>query len=77
MEEKINNDFERFKEVEKRLSNLENSLLETDNQIANINKSIQMIGESQITLLRHFSTGNGQKEMETEAEKLTQYFIEN
>lgn len=68
-------DFEHLKSIEIRVSSLENELKETNIEIDTVNEGIQRIGRSQITLLRHLVTGNGQKDMEKEADDLTEYFI--
>ena len=76
VEEHDKNDFEKLKNIELRLDNVETKLKESDNKINRIDEGIQRLGKSQILLLRHFATGNGQKEMAEEAEDLTEYFIE-
>ena len=68
-------DLERFNQLEQRIENLESKVNESNNKISRIDEGIQRLGKSQILLLRHFATGNGQKEMAEEANDLTDYFI--
>ena len=76
IEEHDKNDFEKFKEIERRIDNIEQKLNDSENKINRIDEGIQRLGKSQILLLRHFATGNGQKEMAEEADDLTAYFID-
>lgn len=76
VEEHDSHDFEKFKELERRMDDLERKLNESDNKINRIDEGVQRLGKSQILLLRHFATGNGQKEMAEEADDLTEYFID-
>lgn len=69
-EEHNKNDFERLKNIDARVGALERD-------IGELNQGIQQIGKSQISLLRHFVTGNGQKDMEKEAKDLTDFFIDH
>lgn len=75
IEEMTKNDFEHIKDIDARLNMYEKRINETGAEIEQLNEGIQRIGESQITLLRHFVTGSGQKEMEDEADNLTRFFI--
>ena len=54
---------------------MENKLGDTNMEIEHVNEGIQRIGISQISLLRHLVTGNGQKDLEKEADDLTEFFI--
>ena len=70
------NDLEKFKSIEVRLDALESKITESDDKMKRIDEGIQRIGKSQILLLKHFVTGNGQQEMSKEADELTAYFID-
>lgn len=70
------NDLEKFKNIEVRLDALESKITESDDKMKRIDEGIQRIGKSQILLLKHFVTGNGQQEMSREADELTAYFID-
>lgn len=70
------NDLEKFKNIEVRLDALESKITESDDKMKRIDEGIQRIGKSQILLLKHFVTGNGQQEMSKEADELTAYFID-
>ena len=76
VEKKQRNDFEHLKKVDDKIANLEEKSDNAQLQIKEVNEGIQRIGKSQIALLRHFSTGNGQKEMAYEAQELTEWFID-
>lgn len=76
IEEHDKNDFEKLKNIENRLDSVESKLKESDDKIVRIDEGIQRLGKSQILLLRHFATGNGQQEMAEEADELTEYFIQ-
>lgn len=76
IEEHDANDFKKFEQIEERIDRLEHKLNESDGKISRIDEGIQRLGKSQILLLRHFATGNGQKEMAEEADDLTEYFID-
>lgn len=76
IEEHDKTDFERLAKIERRLDGVEDKLKESDNKINRIDEGVSRIGKSQILLLRHFATGNGQKEMAIEADELTEYFID-
>lgn len=76
IEEHDKNDFEKFKNIELRLDALESKITESDDKMKRIDEGIQRIGKSQILLLKHFVTGNGQQEMSKEADELTAYFID-
>ena len=76
VEEHDANDLAKFREIDQRLSNLEHNMNESNSKISRIDEGIQRLGKSQILLLRHFATGNGQKEMAEEADDLTEYFID-
>jgi len=75
-ERKLNNDFEHLKAIDEKIAHLEKKTDDTQLQIKEVNEGIQRIGKSQISLLRHFVTGNGQKEMSEEADDLTAWFID-
>lgn len=70
------NDLEKFKNIEVRLDALESKITESDDKMKRIDEGVQRIGKSQILLLKHFVTGNGQQEMSKEADELTAYFID-
>lgn len=76
IEEHDKNDFEHFREIERRIDHIEQKLSLSDDKMNRIDEGIQRLGKSQILLLRHFATGNGQKEMAEEADDLTAFFID-
>lgn len=76
VEDHDKSDHERLKNIETRIDNLEVKIEHTDGKIKEVNEGITRIGKSQILLLRHFATGNGQKEMADEADELTDFFID-
>lgn len=76
IEEHDKNDFERLTNIEVRLDALESKITESDDKMKRIDEGVQRIGKSQILLLKHFVTGNGQQEMSKEADELTAYFID-
>lgn len=76
VEKKQRNDFEHLKKVDDKIAHLEEKSDNAQLQIKEVNEGIQRIGKSQIALLRHFATGNGQKEMADEAQELTEWFID-
>lgn len=76
IEEKQKKDFEHLKAIDAKIEHLEIQVTDTQTQIQEVNEGIQRIGKSQISLLRHFVTGNGQKEMADEADDLTEWFID-
>lgn len=76
IEEKQKKDFEHLKAIDAKIEHLELQVTDTQTQIQEVNEGIQRIGKSQISLLRHFVTGNGQKEMADEADDLTEWFID-
>ena len=76
VENKQKNDYEHLKELDSKVESLEQKSDDAQLQIKEVNEGIQRIGKSQIALLRHFATGNGQKEMADEAQELTEWFID-
>lgn len=76
IEEKQKKDFEHLKAIDAKIEHLELQVTDTQTQIQEVNEGIHRIGKSQISLLRHFVTGNGQKEMADEADDLTEWFID-
>lgn len=75
IEEHDAKDLERFSNIESRIEDMERKLNDTDRNIIHIDEGIQRLVQSQISLLHHLATGNGQKELLEEAEKLSEYFI--
>lgn len=75
VEEHLANDFEHLKEIDAKLERLSEKVQHTDDELKELSEGINRIGKSQISLLRHFVTGNGQQEMQKEANDLTDYFI--
>lgn len=71
------NDYKRLSDIETRVGSLESRLEETNSEIEHVNEGIRRIGISQISLLRHLVTGNGQKDLEKEADDLTEFFIDH
>ena len=72
IEEKQKNDFEHLQRIDAKVEHLEIQVSDTQTQIQEVNEGVRRIGKSQISLLRHFVTGNGQKEMTDEADDLTE-----
>lgn len=75
VEEHLANDYEHLKDIDAKIERLTEKIERTDDELKLLNEGIQRIGKSQITLLRHFVSGNGQEEMKKEAEDLTDFFI--
>ena len=75
VEEHLAADYEHLKEIDQKLEKLSEKVQHTDDELKVLNEGINRIGKSQITLLRHFVSGNGQQEMQKEAEDLTEFFI--
>ena len=75
-EEHDKQDFEHLKAIDSRINVLEEKLKISENKIKHIDEGVMKLGKSQISLLRHFVSGNGKDEMSEEAEALTEYFIE-
>ena len=71
----IKNNTEHLKKIDNKIEKMEDKIEETVLDIKMVDEGIKRIGESQISLLHHFVNGNGQKDMEDEAEKLTDFFI--
>ena len=67
---------DRLQEVDRKIENLTERVQSTDDELKKLNEGINRIGKSQILLLRHFCTGNGQQEMMKEADDLTSFFVE-
>lgn len=76
IEERQKNDLEHFQRIDAKIEHLEIQVTDTQTQIQEVNEGVRRIGKSQISLLRHFVTGNGQKEMTDEADDLTDWFID-
>lgn len=78
--EKLQNDYNRLDKLDERLERLETRMDESERERSEetriINQSLNMLGKSQISMLRHFIDGNGIEEMKREAEKLTSFFID-
>lgn len=69
-------DYEKFQNIERRIETIEHKIDESDDKMMRIDEGVQRLGKSQILLLRHFITGNGQREMSEEVDSLTEYFID-
>ena len=76
IEERQKKDLEHFQRIDAKIEHLEVQVTDTQTQIQEVNEGVRRIGKSQISLLRHFVTGNGQKEMTDEADDLTDWFID-
>ena len=76
IDEKQKKDFEHLQRIDAKIEHLEIQVTDTQTQIQEVNEGIRRIGKSQISLLRHFVTGNGQEEMIDEADDLTEWFID-
>ena len=74
-EEHLARDFEHLKEIDMKLEKLTEKVQHTDDELKILTEGINRIGKSQISLLRHFVSGNGQDEMAKEANDLTDFFI--
>lgn len=75
LEEHLAKDFEHLKEIDAKIEKLSEKIERTDSELKQLTEGINRIGKSQISLLRHFVSGNGQEEMRKEAEDLTDFFI--
>ena len=75
LEEHLAADFEHLKEIDAKIQKLTEKVEATDGELKQLTEGINRIGKSQISLLRHFVSGNGQEEMRKEAEDLTDFFI--
>lgn len=75
IEGKQKNDFEHLKEIDRRIEHLEQSVMDTQTSIKEVNEGIQRIGKAQISLLRHMIDGNGIDKMKEESDELTEWFI--
>lgn len=75
VEEHLAADYEHLKDLDAKIEKLTEKIERTDDELKLLNEGINRIGKSQITLLRHFVSGNGQEEMKKEAEDLTDFFI--
>ena len=73
----INDDFEHLKALDSKVNVLEEDIKASKEADLRINESLSRIAKAQISLLRHFVTGNGQAEMNKEATDLTEYFIDH
>ena len=73
------NDFERFKEIDAKLSTMEKRLEAAERARAEesqkLNESLNMIGTSVASILNHMIDGNGVEEMKEERNKLMTHFI--
>lgn len=76
VEASLKRDYDHLKDIDAKIEKLAERIQSTDNELKMLNEGINRIGKSQILLLRHFVTGNGQKEMLQEADDLTAYFVE-
>ena len=76
LEEHLAADFEHLKEIDAKIQRLTEKVEATDGELKQLTEGINRIGKSQISLLRHFVSGNGQAEMQKEAEDLTEFFID-
>lgn len=76
LEEGLKKDYEHLREIDTKIDRLTERVQSTDDELKLLNEGIHRIGKSQILLLRHFVTGNGQKEMMMEADDLTAFFVE-
>ena len=75
VEEHLASDYEHLKEIDAKIEKLTEKVQHTDDELKVLTEGINRIGKSQISLLRHFVSGNGQDEMRREAEDLTDFFI--
>lgn len=76
LEQRIKDCEEYDKNMDVRVGSLEKQINGIGQEMDLLTEGIQRIGKSQISLLRHFVTGNGQQEMEDEANDLTEFFID-
>ena len=76
MEAKQKDGFERLAKLDSEIAEIKKKFEFTEKQLMQMNEGINRIGKSQISLLHHFATGNGQKEMMKEADDLTEFFVD-
>lgn len=76
MEAKQKDGFERLAKLDSEIAEIKKRFEFTEKQLMQMNEGINRIGKSQISLLHHFATGNGQKEMMKEADDLTEFFVD-
>lgn len=76
-EEKLDNDFARLEKMDERIADIEKKLDDTKAETKQINDALLMLGKSQIQMLRHMANGNGKEELMKEADRLTDFFIDN
>ena len=72
----IEDNREHMKKIDNKITKIEEKIEATEKSIDIIDEGIKRIGESQISLLHHFVNGNGQDDMQQEAERLTEFFIQ-
>ena len=76
METKQKSDYEHLQKIDSEIAEIKKRFEFTEKQLIQMNEGINRIGKSQISLLHHFATGNGQKEMMKEADDLTEFFVD-
>lgn len=76
IEDKQKDGFDRLEKIDGEISAIKEDNRNTEKQLTLLNEGITRIGKSQISLLHHFATGNGQSEMMKEADDLTDFFID-
>ena len=76
METKQKEGFDRLAKLDSEIAEIKKRFEFTEKQLMQMNEGINRIGKSQISLLHHFATGNGQKEMMKEADDLTEFFVD-
>lgn len=76
METKQKEGFERLAKLDSEIAEIKKRFEFTEKQLIQMNEGINRIGKSQISLLHHFATGNGQQEMMKEANDLTEFFVD-
>ena len=75
----LNEDFEKFKTIERRLNAIDHRLDEAeksrDAEVRGLTESLNIIGTSVASILNHMIDGNGVEEMKGERDRLIGHFI--
>ena len=75
----LNEDFEKFKTIERRLNAIDHRLDEAeksrDAEVRGLTESLNIIGTSVASILNHMIDGNGITEMKEERDRLIGHFI--
>ena len=75
----LNDDFEKFKTIEKRLNDIDDRLDKAEEsrnaEVRGLTESLNIIGTSVASILNHMIDGNGIEEMKGERDRLIGHFI--